>query len=244
MPGRPQAGVQTGVRRFRDRPEAGRILADRLAGRRLERPVVLALPRGGVPVGVEVAERLGAPFDVFVARKIGAPGQPELGIGAVAEGSDEVVLTDLARQLHLDPGSLPVLERREAEELRRRVQHYRGGRPPLPGSGVTGNDVILVDDGLATGVTAEAALLSLRRRRPRRLILAVPVGATETERRLVASGLVDEVVCEVSSDRMVAVGAWYDDFSQTTDDEVLEILDRAGFRGAPGRAPGGAPGRW
>jgi predicted phosphoribosyltransferase len=181
---------------------------------------------------------------VFVARKIGAPGHEELGIGAIAEGSDEVVLSDLAHELHLTPGVLDLMVRREAAELRRRVLRYRGTRPPLP---VTGNDVVLVDDGLATGVTAEAALRSLRRWGPRRLVLAVPICARDTEHRL--GDVADAVVCAVSSDRMAAVGAWYDDFSQTSDEEVLDVLARWGPVGGPvgGRVGGpvspGRPGR-
>jgi predicted phosphoribosyltransferase len=137
-----------------------------------------------------------------------------------------VLLTELAQQLHLTPGVLGPIVRRESEELRRRVWRYRGGQPPLPGIGVTGHDVVLVDDGLATGVTAEAALRSLRRQRPRRLVLAVPICASDTARRLLDQRVADEVVCAISSDRMAAVGAWYDDFAQTSDDEVLEVLDR------------------
>jgi putative phosphoribosyl transferase len=230
--GRHEGTTHTEVPRFRDRRDAGRVLAPRLDPDRLVHPVVLALPRGGVPVAAEVAAHLDAPLDVFVARKIGAPGHEELGIGAIAEGSDEVVLSDLAHELHLTRGVLDLMVRREAAELRRRVQRYRGGRPPLP---VTGHDVVLVDDGLATGVTAEAALRSLRRWAPRRLVLAVPICARDTEHRL--GDLADAVVCAVSSDRMAAVGAWYDDFSQTSDEEVLEILARWGpvRPGQPGR---------
>jgi putative phosphoribosyl transferase len=221
--GRPEGTTHAEVQRFRDRQDAGRVLAPRLDPGRLEHPVVLALPRGGVPVAAEVAAHLDAPLDVFVARKIGAPGHEELGIGAIAEGSDEVVLSDLAHELHLTRGVLDLMVRREAAELRRRVQRYRGSRPPLP---VTGNDVVLVDDGLATGVTAEAALRSLRRWAPRRLVLAVPICARDTEHRL--GDVADAVVCAISSDRMAAVGGWYDDFSPTSDEEVLDILARWG----------------
>jgi putative phosphoribosyl transferase len=219
-------------RRFRDRREAGQVLAAQLDRDRLVQPVVLALPRGGVPVAAEVADRLDAPLDVFVARKIGAPGHEELGIGAIAEGSDELVLSDLARQLHVTPGMLDQMVRREAAELFRRIGHYRGDRPPLP---VAGRDVVLVDDGLATGVTAEAALRSLRCRGPRRLLLAVPVCAADTQRRLVDQLTADAVICAISSDRMAAVGAWYDDFRQTSDEEVIQILDLARRR-APHQA--------
>jgi len=231
-------GTRTESRRFRDRREAGRVLADRLDPERLVRPVVLALPRGGVPVADEVARRLDAPLDVFVARKLGAPGHEELGIGAIAEGSDHVVITDLAHELYVGPAVLDQLIRREADELWRRVWQYRAGRPPLPGHGVTGRDVVLVDDGLATGVTAEAALRSLRQARPRRLVLAVPICAADTRRRLEGTGLADAVVCAVSSDNLVAVGAWYDDFAPTSDDEVVEILAAARAHPLPRRPEG------
>jgi putative phosphoribosyl transferase len=157
--------------RFRDRVDAGRALAELLSTTQLTDPVVLGLPRGGMPVAAEVATLLGAQFDVFVARKVGAPGHEELGIGAVAEGSDEVVVTDTARQLGIGTEEMAALAARAREELERRVDAYRGGRE-LPG--LTGRDVVLVDDGLATGVTAQAALGALTRHRPRRLILAVP----------------------------------------------------------------------
>jgi predicted phosphoribosyltransferase len=188
--------------RFLDRQDAGRRLGERVAGLGLDDPVVLALPRGGVPVACEVARALGAPFDVIVARKVGAPGRPELGIGAVAEGDFVVGVPDAPEETW--------------EELQRRVQLYRDGRP-LPD--LAGRDVVVVDDGLATGVTAAAALLSVRSHGPRRLVLAVPVGVPETVARLDA-----EVVCLAAPRNFVAVGQWYDDFSQTTDEEVLAFL--------------------
>jgi predicted phosphoribosyltransferase len=208
--------------RFRDRAEAGRLLADELARHRLTDPIVLALPRGGVPVGYEVASRLGAPLAVFVARKIGAPGQPELGIGAIAEDNSAVVDRATARALSVSAAEFEELATREQAELERRVQRYRGGRP-LPD--ITGRDVVLVDDGLATGVTAEAALRALRARAPRRLVLAAPVCAPETAERL--KGVADEVVCLYAPPDFGAVGAWYDDFGQTSDAEVLDLLGRA-----------------
>jgi putative phosphoribosyl transferase len=205
---------------FRDRADAGAQLADHLPGD-LKDPLVLALPRGGVPVARQVADRLGAPLDVLVARKIGAPGQPELGIGAIAEGGAAVVHRDSLRVLRLSDLDFQRLVVREQVELARRVERYRGGRP-LPD--VRERDVVLVDDGLATGVTAEAALQSLRSREPRRLILAVPVATPDTARRLVPPA--DEVVCVLSTRNLVAVGFWYHDFTQTTDAEVLELLRR------------------
>jgi putative phosphoribosyl transferase len=204
--------------RFRDRAEAGAQLADHLPDG-LRDPIVLALPRGGVPVARVVADRLEAPLDVLVARKIGAPSQPELGIGAIAEGGAAVVARDMLRSLRLSEADFRQLVEREQAELRRRVERYRGGRA-LPS--VLGRDVVLVDDGLATGVTAESALQALRSLNPRRLVLAVPVCSPDTARRLVPPA--DEVVCVVSTRHLTAVGAWYHDFTQTTDDEVLELL--------------------
>jgi putative phosphoribosyl transferase len=156
---------------------------------------------------------------VYVARKIGAPGHKELGIGAVAEGSDDVVVTDNARDLGLDLSLLPELAGRARDEIRVRVDRYRGTRPLPP---LNGRDLIVVDDGLATGVTAQAALTALRRHEPRQLVLAVPVGAPETIDRLTA--LADRVVCVHTPDVFYAVGEWYEDFRQTTDDEVQKML--------------------
>ena len=204
---------------FRDRTDAGRRLAHRLVELDLTEPIVLALPRGGVPVAAEVAAVLGCSFDVFVARKIGAPGHDEYGIGAVAEGDDKPVASDAARQLGFTDNDFAQLAVSARHELDRRVQMYRGGRS-LPD--VTHRDVILVDDGLATGVTAEAALTSLRQRDPARLVLAAPVCAPDTANRL--GSLADEVVCVLAPEQMVAVGRWYDDFSQTTDGQVIKLL--------------------
>ena len=204
---------------FRDRRDAGRQLAERLTLLELADPVVLALPRGGVPVAMEVASLLGAPLDVFVARKLGAPWQPELAVGAIAEGSDDVVAAPHAAQVGFGPADLAALAVREREELARRVRRYRGDRQ-LPG--LAGRDVVLVDDGLATGTTAEAALRALRRFGPRRLVLAVPVAAPDAAERL--RGVADDVVSLISPSNLGAVGAAYDDFTQTTDDEVTAAL--------------------
>lgn len=219
---------------FRDRADAGRRLAPKLVGLGLELPVVLALPRGGVPVASEVADALGAPMEVFVARKVGLPGQEELGIGAVAEGLNRPILSDSVWLLESSAARLEGLVDRAHRELERRVAYYRGNRP-LPE--LTGRDVIVVDDGLATGVTAEAALNALRQTRPRRLILAVPVCAAETAGRL--SRLADQIVCVETPSEFFAVGQWYEDFSQTTDGEVLELLDRFRAGTDPGRRSGG-----
>lgn len=212
--------------RFDDRRQAGERLAEEVARRELDDPLVLALPRGGVPVAFAVARRLDAPLDVLVARKVGAPHQPELGIGAVAEGGGEVVDQRSAQALRVSEATFAALAQEARQEMARRVRRYRGGRP-LPAT--RAREVVVVDDGLATGVTAEAALGSVRASAPARLVLAVPVGAADTVARL--GRLADEVVCLSSPASFGAVGHWYRDFAQTTDDEVLRLLEEAGGRG-------------
>jgi putative phosphoribosyl transferase len=208
--------------RFRDRRDAGRQLAQRLLASRLHDPLILALPRGGVPVAFEIAKALSAPLDVFVVRKIGAPGRPELGIGAIAEGG-EVVANDFALlRLGLTNAQFSELAEQERPELERRIQRYRGART-LPA--LDDRDVVLVDDGFATGVTAEAALRSLARGRARRLVLAVPASAPRATRRL--AGVADEIVCLVEPADFEAVGQVYEDFSPTSDEEVVRLLDCA-----------------
>ena len=202
---------------FADRADAGRRLAAAVVALGLADPVVLALPRGGVPVAYEVAAALGAPWDVFVARKVGAPGHAEYGVGAVAEGG-ALVANETAR---LAPETLAALAEVERAELDRRVRRYRGDRP-LPT--LTGRDVVLVDDGLATGVTAEAALRALRFHRPRGLVLAVPVAARDGAARLAT--VADDVVAVLTPRSFLAVGQFYGTFAQTTDDEVLALLAR------------------
>lgn len=205
--------------KYRNRMDAGRRLAAKLIGRTFTRPMVLALPRGGVPVAREVARILDAPMEVFVARKVGAPAQPEFGIGAIAEGGVCVIDRGTVALLHLTEAGLNQLVEAEEQELERRVAGYRGDRP-VPELG--GRDVILVDDGLATGVTAQAALLALKEHNPLRIILAVPVCAPQTRDRL--APMADEVVCAVAPNSFVAVGLWYEDFSQVTDEQVAEIM--------------------
>jgi putative phosphoribosyl transferase len=207
---------------FEDREDAGRRLAERLARYRDERPVVFALPRGGVPVGYEISRSLGAPLDVFVARKLGAPGQPEFGIGAVAPGGVRVLNANVVERLGIPADYLEAVTRKETAEVERRLRHFRGGRPEPE---VRGRTVILVDDGLATGVTARAAVEALRHLEPRRLVLAAPVCAAQTAERLGPE--VDELVCLTEPPDLGAIGFWYRNFEQTSDEEVIGLLERA-----------------
>ena len=209
------------MRRFADRAAAGRLLAHHVGELALGNPLVLGLARGGLPVAVEVARWCGAPYDVFVACKVGAPGQPELGIGAVAEGFPGAIVTGLVHELGVGEEQLAWLIRHARGEVDRRVARFRGGRP-LPD--LAGKDVVVVDDGLATGVTAEVALRALRTSEPASLVLAAPVCAAATARRL--AGVADATAFLVVPVELGAVGSWYEDFAQTTDDEVLELLLR------------------
>jgi predicted phosphoribosyltransferase len=205
---------------FRDRRAAGRRLAAAL-GRYAGRPdvVVLALPRGGVPVAHEVARALGAPLDVFVVRKLGVPGHEELAMGALATPGVRVLNEPVVRGLGIPPHVIDAVARQEEAELARRERLYRGDRPPLD---VRGRTVILVDDGLATGATMHAAVRALRQRQPARIVVAVPTAAAEACEALETEA--DEVVCAVTPEPFYSVGLWYDDFEQTTDDEVRALL--------------------
>jgi predicted phosphoribosyltransferase len=206
---------------FLDRADAGRRLGADLLSRHPENPLVLALPRGGVEVGFQIALALHAPLDVLPARKLGAPYQPELAIGAIAPGAVTLNYHIIA-QLGLTQDDIDEVIAQEEQELERRVQLFRSGLPPLD---VAGKTVILVDDGLATGATANAAILSIRKGSPRKLILAVPVGAGETVAAL--SPLVDDLICLETPLEFRAVGEWYDDFEQTTDQRVIVLLRQA-----------------
>ena len=215
--------------RFADRHHAGRVLAGRLrayAGR--DDVLVLGLPRGGVPVAYEVARSLGAALDVFVVRKLGVPQQPELAMGAIASGGVRVLNEDVVRWYRIPQDVIELVARDEERELVRRERAYRNGRPAVP---IEGKVVVLVDDGLATGSTMRAAVTAIRRLTPKRVIVAVPVGARESCDQL---GVVaDEVVCAQMPVSFSAVGMWYADFTQTTDDEVTGLLQQADAVGAP-----------
>ena len=208
---------------FLDRRDAGRMLAKQLsalAGR--DDLLVLGLPRGGVPVAFEVATALRAPLDIFVVRKLGVPGQEELAMGALASGGLRVLNQDVVRTLGISPETVDAVARRESEELTRRERLYRGDRPaPEP----AGKTVILIDDGLATGSTMRAAAAALRQRGPARVIVAVPVAARQTCEQLRRE--VDELVCAATPSPFLAVGQWYAEFGQTSDEEVRELLRRA-----------------
>jgi len=209
-----------GDRAFEDRLEAGRELARLLAT--IDNPqdvVVLALPRGGVPVAYEIALALGAALDVFVVRKLGTPGHQELAMGAIASGGIRVLNDEVVHALGIRPDQIDAVARREQAELERRDASYRGGRPLRS---LTGRTVILVDDGLATGSTMKAAVQAVKQQHPARVIVAVPVGAAETCRALGA--IADQVICARTPTPFSAVGQWYRDFSQTSDDEVIALL--------------------
>jgi predicted phosphoribosyltransferase len=208
---------------FRNRREAGRVLAELLkdyAGR--EDVIVLALPRGGVPVGYEVARRLNAPLDVFVVRKLGLPSQPELAIGAIASGNVRVLNREVVEGLGIPQQVIDAVARRERTELARRERLYRGEREPPE---LRGKTVILVDDGLATGSTMRSAAAAIKQQAPARLVVAVPVAARSTCQELQEA--VDEVVCALTPVSFFAVGQWYEDFGETSDDEVHELLEQA-----------------
>jgi predicted phosphoribosyltransferase len=206
---------------FRDRFEAGRLLGpavnERLHGR--SDIVVLALPRGGVPVGYEVARALGAPLDVFIVRKLGVPGHEELAMGAIASGGVRVLNDDVLRQIPVPKQTIEAVAAREQMELVRRERSYRGSKPPLD---VSGKTVVVVDDGLATGSTMRAAVRALRAMDAATIIVAVPVAARETCKEFRAE--VDDIVCLRTPEPFQAVGLWYEDFTQTTDEEVHELL--------------------
>ncbi|GAB4447002.1 MAG: phosphoribosyltransferase [Chloroflexi bacterium OHK40] len=209
--------------RFRDRRDAGRRLAALLSAYANRSDVlVLALPRGGVPVAFEVARALDAPLDVFLVRKLGVPGHEELAMGAIASGGVGVLNDELVRHLNLPAHVVAAVTAREQQELARRERLYRGDRPRPE---VHGRTVILVDDGLATGATMSAAIKALRQQRPDRIVVAVPVAAPESCAALREEA--DDIVCAITPEPFYAVGLWYADFSQTTDEAVRDLLAQA-----------------
>ena len=216
---------------FLDRRDAGRRLAEQLQPFRLERPIVIALPRGGVPVGYEVARSLGAPLEILAVRKLGAPGNPEFGVGAIAEDGTAVLDRDLARRAGMTRHLLEVTIEAEVRELRRRVLEYRDGRSR---PAVRGRTVIVVDDGLATGLTDLAAVRALRALGASRIVVAAPVGTPEAV--ALVGKEADEVMCLTIPHELIGVGRWYRDFEPVGDAEVLGLL-AAGQDEPPPRAP-------
>ena len=218
---------------FTNRSEAGRRLASELssyAGR--ADVLVLALPRGGVPVGFEVARILDAPLDVFIVRKLGVPGHEELAMGAIASGGTCLIDEALVRELEISEHEIHAVVRVEQRELQRRERRFRGDRPPPD---VAGRTVILVDDGLATGSTMRVAVVALRQEHPARIVAAVPLAPPETCEALRLEA--DDVVCALTPEPFYAVGLWYEDFSQTTDEDVHALLERARSELAPPPLP-------
>lgn len=207
---------------FADRRSAGRALAEALMHHAGTNAIALGLPRGGVVVADEVARVLGATLDVWVVRKLGAPYRPELGMGAVAEGPAVVLDRSIIRALGVSRAELFLIARRELEEVRLRVERFRRGRP-IPD--LAGRTVILIDDGIATGGTMRAAIRAVRRRKPGRIVLAVPVGSPDVIEAIARE--VDEAVCIYEPDPMYAIGLWYEDFRQVSNEEVARILERA-----------------
>ncbi len=214
------AGGSPSGERFRDRSDAGQALAGRLAKYAGDSSVIVfGLPRGGVPVAYEVARSLGAPLDVFLVRKLGVPGHRELAMGAIASGGVQVVNRSVIDHLGITAEQVEEVARQEGKVLADRERDYRGDRPPAE---ISGRTVILVDDGLATGASMRAAVAAVRNQGPERIVVAVPVAARETCAALDAEA--DEVVCALTPDPFYAVGLWYDDFSQTSDEEVRGLL--------------------
>jgi putative phosphoribosyl transferase len=208
--------------RFKDRSDAGRRLAQALEGRKLERPVVLGLPRGGVPVAAELSRALDAPLDVLVVRKLGLPRQPEVAMGAIGERGARVLNDDVIRLGSVSPAELEKVERRERSELESRIARFRGDAPPVD---LVGRTAIIVDDGVATGATARVACLVARELGAASVIVATPVGAPDSLDELAAMPEVDEVVYLSAPSGFMAVGMHYLDFTQTSDAEVQDILE-------------------
>lgn len=205
---------------YKDRQDAGRQLAEKLTKFKDENPIIIALPRGGVVTGYEVAKVLHAPLDVLITRKLGAPFQPELGIGAIAPNNVRILNLDAIRFIGISKDQMEEIIQRETKEMHRRIKLYRGNLPPLD---LQGKTVIVVDDGLATGVTAGAAILAIRQMTPEKIILAVPVSPIDTASRFKEE--VDEFICLQQPHDFFAVGQYYYDFDQVTDEQVISLLE-------------------
>jgi len=208
---------------FRDRRDAGRKLAQRLSAyAKRSDVIVLALPRGGVPVAYEVALALNAPLDIFIVRKLGVPGHEELAMGVIATGGVRVINQDIVRTFNVPHGLIEAVVKQELKELERRERLYRGDRAPREIRDLT---VILIDDGLATGASMHAAIMGLRAKNPARIVVAVPTAAPETCEAF--KHMVDEIICATTPEPFYGVSRWYEDFSQTTDEEVRTLLEEA-----------------
>ncbi|WP_139417689.1 phosphoribosyltransferase [Agromyces laixinhei] len=209
---------------FTDRADAGRRLAEALGAVDLTRPVVLGLPRGGVPVAAPVAAALGAPLDVLVVRKLGVPGQPEVAMGAIGEQGARVLNEDIVDSAFVSPGELRDIERVQRAELEARVKRFRGGAPPVP---LAGRTALIVDDGVATGATARVAAHVAKARGADQVVLAMPVGAPDAVGSLAADPAIDEIICLSMPRGFMAVGMHYLDFAQTSDEQVASLLTAA-----------------
>jgi putative phosphoribosyl transferase len=209
--------------RYKDRVQAGQYLAKKLEHYSNDPDtIVLGLPRGGVVVAYEVAQKLQLPLDIFLVRKLGVPGYEELAMGAIASGGEQVINEDVIRMIHISPDMIEAAVNKEEKELERREKAYRGNRPELE---IKSKNIILVDDGLATGATMRAAITALYKQRPRKIIMAVPVASSETCENFRSK--VDELVCAMTPAYFHAVGEWYEDFLQNTDEEVQQLLHKA-----------------
>ncbi|KTD70908.1 phosphoribosyltransferase [Legionella tucsonensis] len=207
---------------YDDRYQAGRVLVDSLKNYAKRTDViVLALPRGGVPVGYEIANKLSLPLDIFIVRKLGVPGHEELAMGAIASGGITILNDEIVNLLHISTEAIDKIQKSEQEELLRRERVYRGKKPSPE---LLGKTIILVDDGIATGYTMRAAIAALKQKKPAKLIVAIPVAARSTCAEI--APLVDELICPMRPVNFYAVGLWYDNFSQTTDEEVMQLLQQ------------------
>lgn len=206
---------------FKDRTEAGKILAEALSEYKDKNTIVLAIPRGGVVVAYEVAKALNAPLDLIIPRKIGAPSQPELAIGAVTEDGTTILNQDIIQYLRVPDDYIKTEVKRQIEEIKRRIQRYLGDKPRLS---IEGKVVILIDDGVATGATTRAAIASIRKRKPALIVLAIPVGPPDTVKELREDA--DKVICLTTPKPFFAIGQFYENFEQTSDEEVIQILNK------------------